>query len=103
MGLGHLEDILKRLRAAGASAEHPAAVIARATLPDQQIVRGTLADILARVRELAVAPPALLIVGNVAAFTADATGCISAAFVPSGVADFTTPARPAAVAAGALT
>ena len=103
MGLGHLEDILKRLRAAGASAEHPAAVIARATLPDQQIVRGTLADILARVRELAVAPPALLIVGNVAAFTADATGCISAAFVPSGVADFTAPARPAAVAAGALT
>ena len=103
MGLGHLEHILKRLRAAGASAEHPAAVIARATLPDQQIVRGTLADILARVKELQVSPPALLIVGNVAAFSADVPGDISAALVPGSVADLTAPARPAAVAAGALT
>jgi len=102
MGLGHLEHIVRRLRAAGAAAEHPAAVIARATLPDQQIVRGTLADIRSRVRELQVSPPALLIVGNVATFTADAAGDISAAFAPGAVADSTTPAMPEAVAAGAL-
>jgi len=102
MGLGHLAQILARLRAAGAAADHPAAVIARATLPDQQIVRGTLADILARVRDLQVTPPALLIVGNVAAFAADQAGEISAALPANGGLDFTAAARPAAVAAGAL-
>jgi uroporphyrin-III C-methyltransferase / precorrin-2 dehydrogenase / sirohydrochlorin ferrochelatase len=101
MGLGHLAQIVARLRAAGAAADHPAAVIARATLPNQQIVRGTLADILARVRGLQVTPPALLIVGNVAAFAADLPGSIAAA-LPAGVApDFTAP-RATAMAAGAL-
>jgi len=71
MGLGHLPEIVGRLRAAGAAAEHPAAVIACATLADQRIVRGTLASIIPRVKTLEIAPPALLVVGNVAAFSAD--------------------------------
>ena len=79
MGLGHLPEIVARLRAAGAAADHPAALIAHATLPEQQIVRGTLADIALQVRARQLAPPALLIVGNVAAFdppaaAADLTG-----------------------------
>jgi uroporphyrin-III C-methyltransferase/precorrin-2 dehydrogenase/sirohydrochlorin ferrochelatase len=102
MGLGHLAQIVARLRAAGAAADHPAAVIARATLPDEKIVRGTLADILARVSELEVIPPALLIVGNVAAFAADQAGEISAALLANGSLDVAATARPAAVAAGAL-
>jgi len=93
MGLGHLSDIVARLRAAGAGPAHPAALIAHATLPEQQIVRGTLADIAARVRALEVAPPALLIVGNVAGFAAEA---------PHGAAEFAPPASRAAVAEGAL-
>jgi uroporphyrin-III C-methyltransferase / precorrin-2 dehydrogenase / sirohydrochlorin ferrochelatase len=93
MGLGHLSEIVARLRAAGAASDHPAALIARATLPEQQIVRGTLADIVARVRALEVAPPALLIVGNVAAFAADLPA--------TGAADFAA-ASAAALAAGAL-
>ena len=107
MGLGHLAQIVARLRAAGAAANHPAAVIARATLADEKIVRGTLADILARVSELEVIPPALLIVGNVAAFAADQAGEISAALLANGSLangslDVAATARPAAVAAGAL-
>jgi uroporphyrin-III C-methyltransferase / precorrin-2 dehydrogenase / sirohydrochlorin ferrochelatase len=94
MGLGHLAEIVTRLRAAGAAADHPAALIARATLPEQQVVRGTLTDIVARVRALEVTPPALLIVGNVAAFSTD---------LPArGTAEFAAPASAAAVAAGAL-
>jgi uroporphyrin-III C-methyltransferase/precorrin-2 dehydrogenase/sirohydrochlorin ferrochelatase len=93
MGLAHLSDIVSRLRAAGAGAAHPAALIAHATLPEEQIVRGTLADIGARVRALGVTPPALLIVGNVAAFAAEA---------PHGAAEFAPPASRAAVAEGAL-
>ena len=38
-------------------------------------VRGTLADIVARARTQQLAPPALLIVGNVAAFAATADAC----------------------------
>lgn len=92
MGLGHLPEIVARLRAAGARPDHPAAIIAHATCPEQQIVRGTIADIVARARTQQLAPPALLIVGNVAAFAAtdSATG--------STVAAAATPAR----AAGAL-
>jgi len=73
MGLAHLQEIVARLRAAGAAPDHPAVLITRATLADQRTVRGTLADIVARVRALDVAPPALLITGNVAAFDAEDT------------------------------
>ena len=75
MGLVSLPEIVARLRAAGARTDHPAALIAHATLPEQQIVRGTLADIVARVRTRQIAPPALLIVGNVAAYAAAADAC----------------------------
>ncbi len=78
MGLGHLTGIVTRLRAAGASPGHPAALIASATLAGERIVRATLADIVSRVSELELAPPALLIVGNVAAFAADLSAEIGA-------------------------
>jgi siroheme synthase len=85
MGLTSLAEIVARLRAAGAGRDHPAALIAHATLPEQQIVRGTLADIVARAHAQQLAPPALLIVGNVAAFaaTADACGFKVAAATPA--------------------
>jgi uroporphyrin-III C-methyltransferase/precorrin-2 dehydrogenase/sirohydrochlorin ferrochelatase len=92
MGLGHLAEIVAELRAAGAAPDHPAALIAQATLPGQQIIRGTLSDIVARVRALEIAPPALLIVGNVAAFAADLPA--------NGAVDFA--AGAAKIAAGAL-
>ena len=52
----------------GASADLPAALVERASLAEQRIVRGTLADHRAnRPAKVAIAPPALLIVGEVAA------------------------------------
>ena len=72
MGVAQLPSIVTRLRAAGAQAAHPVAIIERATLPQQRILRGTLADIAALARAQQVAPPALLIVGAVAAFVAAA-------------------------------
>ena len=91
MGLTSLPEIVARLRAAGAGRDHPAAVIAHATLPGQQVVRGTLADILARAHARQLAPPALLITGNAAAFAATADVC-----------GFTAAAGTPALAAGAL-
>ncbi len=66
MGVAQLPAILERLRAAGASAGHPVALIERATLPQQRVLRGTLADIDAQAQAAAVAAPALLVTGEVA-------------------------------------
>src|SRR4051812_11849186 len=60
MGVGHLPQIVGKLRAAGAPADLPAAVVERATLPEQRTLRGTLATIVGTVEGGQVGPPALL-------------------------------------------
>ena len=79
MGVAQLPGIVARLRAAGAAPGHPVAIIERATLPGQRILRGTLADITALAAVQQVEPPALLIVGDVAAFTPAETAATSTA------------------------
>ncbi len=79
MGVGNLEPIVARLRAAGADASRPAALIERATLPGQRVLRGTLAQIAELGSRAGLSPPALLIVGEVAALPAAA----EAAAVPA--------------------
>jgi uroporphyrin-III C-methyltransferase/precorrin-2 dehydrogenase/sirohydrochlorin ferrochelatase len=70
MGVGHLPQIISKLRAAGAAADHPAAVLERATLPEQRTLRGTLETIVGIAQAADVKPPALLIVGDVTALAA---------------------------------
>jgi uroporphyrin-III C-methyltransferase/precorrin-2 dehydrogenase/sirohydrochlorin ferrochelatase len=67
MGVGRLEPIVERLRAAGAADTLPAALIERATLPGQRILRGTLARIAALGNRAGISAPALLILGEVVA------------------------------------
>ena len=67
MGVGHLSQIVAKLRAAGAAADYPVAVVERATLPEQRTLRGTLETIVNTVHAANVTPPALLIVGDVTA------------------------------------
>ncbi|MBV9696459.1 MAG: uroporphyrinogen-III C-methyltransferase [Gammaproteobacteria bacterium] len=67
MGIAQLESLVARLRAAGALPGHPVALIERATLPGERVLRGTLADIVARARAASIAAPALLVSGAVAA------------------------------------
>jgi len=79
MGMTQLPGIIARLRAAGASARHPAALIESATLPQQRVVRGSLSDIGARAAALGIEPPALLVTGEVAAFApGEALGAVPA-------------------------
>ena len=93
MALGQLPEIVARLRSAGVAPNHPVAVIAHATLPGQQIVRGTLAAIAAAARARQLTAPALLLVGNVAAFD-------PAAFAPElALEDFSAARTPAALGA----
>lgn len=72
MGVAHLAHIASRLTAAGAPPSLPAALIERATLPEQRTLRGTLQSIAALGREAGISPPALLVVGEVAAFNVEA-------------------------------
>jgi uroporphyrin-III C-methyltransferase/precorrin-2 dehydrogenase/sirohydrochlorin ferrochelatase len=77
MGVGHLPQIVSRLRAAGASVDQPVAVVERATLPEQRTLRGTLGTIVGTVQAANVTPPALLIVGEVTALAAADTLMVS--------------------------
>jgi uroporphyrin-III C-methyltransferase/precorrin-2 dehydrogenase/sirohydrochlorin ferrochelatase len=65
MGLERIDQLCQGLVAAGLSSGTPAAVVSRGTLPDQESVSGTLADLAALARELE--SPALVIVGDVVA------------------------------------
>ena len=67
MGVAQLPRLIARLRAAGAPGERPAAIVERATLPAQRVLRAPLAGIAAFAAREQVAAPALLIVGEVAA------------------------------------
>jgi siroheme synthase len=68
MGVSHLDRIVAKLRDAGAKSDHPAAVVERATLPEQRTLRGTLETIVEVARRASVTSPALLIIGDVTTF-----------------------------------
>jgi uroporphyrin-III C-methyltransferase/precorrin-2 dehydrogenase/sirohydrochlorin ferrochelatase len=65
MGVAQIELITQKLQAAGAPPERPVAIIERATLSDQRVIRGTLADITDLARTSKVAAPSLLVIGDV--------------------------------------
>ena len=72
MGVAQLPRLIARLRAAGARADLPAAIVEKATLPAQRVLRAPLAGIAALAARAQVAAPALLIVGEVTALAARA-------------------------------
>jgi uroporphyrin-III C-methyltransferase/precorrin-2 dehydrogenase/sirohydrochlorin ferrochelatase len=67
MALGQIGAICRELRHHGLRDTTPAALITRGTTRDQEVVRGTLATLADIVAERRPQPPALLIVGEVAA------------------------------------
>ena len=67
MGLSRLEVIARRLTEAGKPPDTPAAVLSGGNAPHPAAVRGTLADIAEKARAAGVQPPAVILVGAVAA------------------------------------
>jgi precorrin-4/cobalt-precorrin-4 C11-methyltransferase len=61
LGSEHFADITARLSCPGNT---PAAVIFHASWPDQQIIKGTVADIAGKAKDAGITRSALLIVGN---------------------------------------
>lgn len=59
-----LPDIVKEALAGGCPPSTPAAVVYRASWPDQAVVRGTLADIAAKTREARITRTAVVLVGE---------------------------------------
>jgi uroporphyrin-III C-methyltransferase len=75
MGLERLERLCRGLVAAGLSSTTPAAVVSRGTLPEQESVSGTLADLAELAARLE--SPALVIVGDVVAVGANLAAATS--------------------------
>jgi uroporphyrin-III C-methyltransferase len=67
MGVGRLPDYTAALRAAGMAADTPVALVERATWPEMRVARGTL-DTIVDVRDReGIEPPAITVIGEVAA------------------------------------
>jgi len=67
MGLPGLEEICARLIDHGARPDTPAALIEKATLPEQRVVTGTLSDLAAKVRSSDIGGPTTIVIGEVVA------------------------------------
>lgn len=67
MGVARLDEFTQRLLEHGRRPDTPFAIIENGTLPQQRVVSGVLRELPARAREHGIHPPALLIVGEVAA------------------------------------
>jgi uroporphyrinogen III methyltransferase / synthase len=67
MGVRNLPLIARRLCAGGRDPAEPAAVIARGTMPGQRSLTGTLADLPEQAAAAGLGPPAVIVVGPVAA------------------------------------
>lgn len=67
MALSRLDEVVLRLLAAGRPAGTPVAIIAKATLPGQTVLRSTLGACTLAARRAGVPAPALVVIGEVAA------------------------------------
>jgi uroporphyrinogen III methyltransferase/synthase len=65
MGVKNIGEIAEELTKNGKPPETPAALIRWGTMPRQEIITGTLANISALARKRKFAPPAILVVGKV--------------------------------------
>lgn len=65
MGLNQLDKLTTGLIQAGKAVDTPIAIISNASLPNQQVLTGTLNDIVAKQAVAKLPAPALIIMGNV--------------------------------------
>ncbi|SVD37989.1 uncharacterized protein METZ01_LOCUS390843, partial [marine metagenome] len=65
MGIGHLDEITRRLIENGRSPQTPTTLVRYGTTPEQETIEGTLADITQKAEEANFQSPAVIIVGGV--------------------------------------
>jgi precorrin-4/cobalt-precorrin-4 C11-methyltransferase len=64
LSITRMPRIVRELRAAGYPKDTPVAVVYRVGWPDEKVIRGTLSDIAAQVREAKITLQALILVGK---------------------------------------
>lgn len=65
LSVSMIEQVVSELLLGAYTPETPAAVVAKASWPDEQLLQGTLADIAAQVRDAGIGKQALIVVGDV--------------------------------------
>jgi precorrin-4/cobalt-precorrin-4 C11-methyltransferase len=65
LGTPHIKKVVEELQKGGYPKETPCQVVYKATWPEQKIVKGTLADIVEKVKAAGITETALIFVGNV--------------------------------------
>lgn len=65
MGVGHLDEITRRLIENGRSPQTPTVLVQYGTTPEQKTIEGTLADITQKAEEANFQSPAVIVVGEV--------------------------------------
>jgi uroporphyrin-III C-methyltransferase len=65
MALKHLEAICRRLQEAGRGADEPMALVSQASTAGQQVVETTIARAAADAKAAGIAPPAIVVLGEV--------------------------------------
>jgi uroporphyrin-III C-methyltransferase/precorrin-2 dehydrogenase/sirohydrochlorin ferrochelatase len=68
MAVERIEQFAKVLREGGRPADTPVLVVQHGTTAAQRTLRATLADAPERIREDGIRPPAIIVIGPVAAF-----------------------------------
>ena len=79
MGVGRLPDNVAALREHGLEPETPVAMVERATLSEEEVVTGTLEDIVETARTEGIEPPALTVVGEVVEVRETVKACLGGA------------------------
>jgi uroporphyrinogen III methyltransferase / synthase len=67
MGIKQADAILDEIMKHGRSADTPAAVIEKGTTPGQRVITATLGTLVDAIRDNGVKPPAIIVIGEVAA------------------------------------
>jgi precorrin-4/cobalt-precorrin-4 C11-methyltransferase len=65
LGIQHIEKVIRELVESGRAKDTPVSVVYKATWKEQKIVRGTLEDIVEKVRDAGITRTALIFVGEV--------------------------------------
>jgi len=65
LGVQHIDSVIEELGKGGYAKDTPVAVVYKATWPEQKIVKGTLADIVTKVKAAGITKTALIFVGKV--------------------------------------
>jgi uroporphyrin-III C-methyltransferase/precorrin-2 dehydrogenase/sirohydrochlorin ferrochelatase len=83
MSAAQIDHIAERLMSHGLPGDHPAALVERATWPDQRVLMTTVGGMVARAQSAGLQSPTLLVVGEVAALATAGRGLTSAGQDPA--------------------